>query len=308
MTDISNVDLNLLRVLDALLIDVSTKKAAVRLNLSQPAVSAALSRLRITFDDPLFLRQGQGLAPTDRALALEYPLKQVLHNIEDLLGQVEFDPAESTEHFRISGSDFYSEMLMPALGNHLADTAPNIVVHLVDLLPGSHATQFEQSPVDISLFPKSPMPNWLDWRPVFNATFFLMARRGNRVIEEAKLKPGDTIPLDLFCDLHHILYSIDGKPEAMADRALAELNRKRRVVMTVPSFSGVIRCVSVSDRVAFVPSLMASTANKLHGLEIYKSPIDMPKIENIMAWHKKATDTPSHKWLREQLVQVLSTF
>src|SRR4051812_39302989 len=118
-------DLNLLRVLDALLRDQSTVKAARRVRLSQPAVSAALGRLRDTLNDPLFVRQGQRLVPTDYARSLEIPLRRLLGELTELLsGPGTFDPLQAHQSFRIAGSDFFAEMLMPPLAPLLEKSAP----------------------------------------------------------------------------------------------------------------------------------------------------------------------------------------
>ena len=110
-------DLNLMRVLDALLHEGSTVRAGEKLHLSQSAVSGALSRLRHALDDDLFVRRGNRLVPTDYAAALALPLREELERLENLLSRPKrFDPARAQEVFRISGSDFFAEILMPALG------------------------------------------------------------------------------------------------------------------------------------------------------------------------------------------------
>ena len=106
MTNLNGFDLNLLRVLDALLREKSTVRAAERIVLSQPAVSAALGRLRHGLDDELFFRRGQGLEATEFARSLEEPLQAIMADLAKLLaGPAEFDPARSTASFRISGSE-----------------------------------------------------------------------------------------------------------------------------------------------------------------------------------------------------------
>lgn len=129
-----NFDLNLLRVLHALLEEHSTVRAGERLGLSQPAVSAALARLRAALGDELFFRRGKGLEPTQYALTLKEELKQVFERIEGLIrGPGTFDPRISDVSFRISGSDFFAELLMPRLAERLQLLAPKMRVHLVDL-------------------------------------------------------------------------------------------------------------------------------------------------------------------------------
>lgn len=155
MTNLSGFDLNLLRVLDALLQEHSTVRAGKRLGLSQPAVSAALGRLRTTLGDELFFRRGQGLEATRYALSLEVPLREALDRIERLIqGPSGFDPTKSQAGFRISGSDFFAELLMPKLAEYLQVEAPMMRVHLVDLVPDSYIDTLDRYEVDLALIPK----------------------------------------------------------------------------------------------------------------------------------------------------------
>jgi DNA-binding transcriptional LysR family regulator len=119
-------DLNLLKVLDALLRDASTTRAGERIGLSQPAVSAALGRLRVAFGDPLFVREGQALRPTEYALSLVAPLQHLLEDTNHLLARPAFDPSTATDLFRISAADFFTEMLLPDLTARLERDAPGV--------------------------------------------------------------------------------------------------------------------------------------------------------------------------------------
>lgn len=113
-------DLNLLRVLDAIFREGSTVKAAAGLGLSQSAVSGSLSRLRHALDDPLFVRQGNRLVATDYAASLQEPVRQELDRIAAMRSApARFDPRTAKGTFRVAASDFFAEMLMPALGDLL---------------------------------------------------------------------------------------------------------------------------------------------------------------------------------------------
>lgn len=305
--NLSALDLNLLRVLDALLHERSTTKAGRRIGLSQPAVSAALSRLRHALGDPLFVRQGQRLEPTDYARALELPLREVLDRLEELLaGPPVFDPKGTNRTFKISGSDFFAEMLMPRLGDHLAQTAPGVCIQLVDLVPDNYVGTLERYEVDLALIPHADYPHWIEHRPVFVSPFVVVARKGHPGLEQAGLVPGDTIPIDLFCELGHVLFSPEGKLRAMGDAALARVGRTRRVVMTVPVFSGVCAAVAGSDRVALLPRQLAMLMRDRLGLEIYEAPMPIAPALICMIWHRRASNDPAHKWLRDTIADILS--
>lgn len=290
------LDLNLLRVLDALLRHGSTVRAADALGMSQPAVSAALGRLRQRLGDPLFVRRGQGLAPTPRAQAMEAPLREALERIEALVSPPGFDPARSRDVFRLAGADFWAEMLMPALGERLSREAPGVRVQLVDLVPSGTLSTLERSEVDLVFLPKQEMPPWAVWRDLFASPFVTIARAGHEGL--AGVKPGSEVPLDLFCALGHVLMSVEGRLTAAMDVALAEAGRERRVVMTMPFFSGVVRAVAASDRVAMIPEQLARAVAAREGLEIYAPPLPPPAPTIGMAWHRRTDASPAHRWLR----------
>ncbi|GAB5506581.1 MAG: LysR family transcriptional regulator [Rhizobiaceae bacterium] len=299
-------DLNLLRVLDALLRDRSTTLAGQRIGLSQPAVSAALSRLRTALGDPLFVRQGQRLEPTVYALSLEIPLKRILDELETLLsGPADFDPAAANDIFKISGSDFFSTMLMPQLADRLAREAPGIRVQMVDLVPDNYVATVESYNIDLALIPQLDHPEWIEFQPLFNASFAMIARRGHKRLERAGVEAGDVVPIDLFCDLGHVLFSPEGKLKAMGDAALADVGRTRRVVLTMPTFDGVCRAVMQSDNVALVPRQYAVAEADRLGLAIYELPMPMPVPLIGMIWHRRATNSPAHRWLRGVIAEMM---
>ncbi len=307
MANLSSFDLNLLRVLDALLQYGSTVRAGRQLGLSQPAVSAALGRLRAGLGDELFFRRGQGLEATDYALSLKAPLREVLDAVEGLIrGPEVFDPLRSTASFRISGSDFFAEMLMPQLAYRLARLAPNMRVHLVDLVPDAHVDTLERYEVDLALIPSRKLPDWVDSCRVFGSHFSVIARDGHPRLERAGVRPGDTVPIDLFCDLGHVIFSSEGNARAMGDAALARVGRKRRVVMSLPVFSGVYRAVAGSDLVALLPSPLARHVAADARLQMYHAPMPIEKAQIHMIWHRRYSAGAAHAWLRAQIAELLA--
>lgn len=301
-------DLNLLRVLDALLREGSTVRAGQRIGLSQPAVSAALGRLRHALGDPLFVRQGQHLVATDFARTLEIPLHSALDQIQQLLsGPLDFDPNRARHTFKISGSDFFAQLLMPPLAEELSQAAPGVVIQLVDLVPDNYVKSLESRSVDLALIPKTDMPEWVDYEVMFTARLVPIARAGNSHLVRAGIRPGQEIPIDLFCSVGHVLFSPEGRLTGMGDAALARAGHKRKVVMTMPVFMGVCGAVSRSDFLALVPHQVAERIARPFGLEVYAAPIPVTPVELCMVWHKRSTLNPAHTWLRGRIAQVLDT-
>lgn len=305
--NLSAFDLNLLKVLDALLREQSTVRAGHRVGLSQPAVSAALSRLRHAMNDPLFVREGRGLVPTDFARALEMPLRETLDRIELMLaGPGDFDPSTADISFKLSGSDFFAELLMPRLAEHLTRVAPDVRVQLVDLVPDSYVDTIERYMVDMALIPRTDFPEWVDHRTIFRSSFTVIARRDHPALKAAGVADGDPVPLDLFCDLPQVLFSPEGKLSAMGDAALAKLGRTRKVAMTLPVFSGVYRAVAQSDLIALLPTQLAQHVKDRVGLTLHAPPMPVPEAIICIVWHRRSTNAPAHRWLREQIARLMA--
>jgi DNA-binding transcriptional LysR family regulator len=118
--------------------------------------------------------------------------------------------------------------------------------------------------------------------------------------------PGATVPLDLFCDLGHVLMSPEGKPRSFTDTALESLGRARRVVMTLPTFAGVARVVEESDLVAMMPRQLARHLDRLPSLDAFAAPVDIGVARIVMAWHKRSTAAPPHRWMRACIADLLA--
>ncbi|MGR3541468.1 MAG: LysR family transcriptional regulator [Hasllibacter sp.] len=303
MTNINGFDLNLLKVLDALLREGSTVRAAERLHLSQPAVSAALGRLRHALGDPLFVRRGQGLEATDHARALAGPVRDALDLAEAVLAGPSFDPATSRAVFRISGSDFFAEMLMPRLAERLAREAPLMRVHLVDLVPDGYVDTLDRYEVDMALIPSMGLPDRVDHRAVFWSGFSAIARAGHPALKD--LAAGQEVPMDVFCALGHVLFSPEGKARSIGDAALAAVGRERRVAMTLPVFSGVWNAVRGSDLIALIPTQLAEAVAPRAGLAVHRPPMPIDDVLIEMIWHRRATTSPAHRWLRDVVAEEL---
>ena len=300
----ATLDLNLLRVLDALFSEGSTVKAANRLAMSQSAVSGALSRLRYALDDPLFVRQGNRLVVSDYAAGIETGLREELERLEFLLTPpTTFDPQTAEGTFRIAASDFFAELLMPPLGYLLQKSAPNLRAQLVDLVPNDYLASLEQRKADIALIPDLELPDWVNREPLFHSPFHVIARKGNPGI--ARLKDGAQMPMDTFCALHHVLFSPEGKLAAMGDAALTRVGKRRQVAITVPVFSGVCRAVSESDLIALVPAQLAEKVGKAFGLHVFKPPMEIDPALIIGIWHKRSDNAPMAAWMRSQVFELM---
>lgn len=305
MANLAGFDLNLLKVFDAMLREGSTVRAGERLGLSQPAVSAALKRLRHAIGDPLFVRHGQRLVPTSRAQALEPALRRAIEAIEGVLSEPEaFTPARAAFDFRISGTDFFASLLMPALVRQLGTAAPGVRVQLVDLVPDSYVAALVRFDVDLALIPVTDFPAWITHEALFREHFTVIAREGHPAL--SGVAPGETLPLDIFCRLGHVLCSPEGRFHGLCDVALARIGRTRRVVAAVPVFEGVISIVRGSDLIALVPQALALARAEGGGFRVYRPPVAVTPPLLCMAWQRRRSEDPAHRWMRGQVRAALS--
>ncbi|MDR6267434.1 LysR family transcriptional regulator [Roseobacter sp. N2S] len=309
MANLSSFDLNLLRVLDALLIEHSTVKAGQRLGLSQPAVSGALARLRKSLKDELFFRNGQKLEATEFALSLREPLRDIMSRVEVLIRAPElFDPAVADNKFRISGSDFFAELLMPVLAERIEVEAASVRVHLVDLVPDDRVGTLESYDVDFALLPQTKLPDWAEGQFVFQSSFSVIVRKQHPRIKAARITRGDVMPLELFCDLGHILFSTEGNPVGLGDEGLARVGRSRSVVMTLPVFSGVYRAVAGSDLIALLPTALAHRIAETANLDVFQPPIPVDPARLFLIWNRRYSHSSPHQWLRSLIVDLLQPY
>ena len=296
-------DLNLLRVLDALLREGSTVGAARRLSLSQSAVSAALNRLRDAIGNELLVRRGNRLEPTDFARALADPLGQTLAELETMLEPGDFDPTTSQTTLRLSGPDYYSDMILPLLAQLVEREAPGIMLQMFDLVPEDHFGTLDRYEVDLILMPGGPLPDWAMSRVIFHSAFALLARRDHPAIEWADDRP--RLSLDAFCAVGHVLYSPSGEVRSFTDEALERLGRHRRVAMTLPKFSAIAHTVSLTDMIGTVPHTLAERLAPTYGLVVMPSPVAIGPHPMLMVWSRRSHENPAHRWLRDRITELV---
>lgn len=298
MQTLRQLDLNLLKALDALLDERNVTRAAARLNLTQPAMSGMLTRLRESFDDPLLVRVQRGVAPTPRALALAAPVKQVLADIAGLLQPAAFDPASAQMTVSIAATDYALKAIALPYLVALRPLAPSVRVALLPLVNEQLQGQLEQGTVDLALgTPESTAPE-LHTRTLFDERYVCVMRSGHPAAQPA-------LSLDRFCALDHALVSYAGGSfEGVTDEALARLGRQRRVMLSLKSFLLLPDILRASDLVAVVPRRLVAD---LDGLVLCEPPLAIPGFTKVLAWHERTHRDPGQRWLRALLVQTCAT-
>jgi DNA-binding transcriptional LysR family regulator len=188
---------------------------------------------------------------------------------------------------------------MPPLAQYVSDSAPGVRISLVDLVPDDHVAKLKDHSVDMALIPRIEFPAWAEYRNVFKSRFVVGARRGHERLKRAGLLPGDTIPIDLFCDLGHIAFSQVGSLSVMGDTALARIGRQRRVAMTMPVFGGICHAIADSDFIALLPDQIGHKLGARLGLDLYETPMPIAPVQLCMVWHRRNAVSAAHRWLRD---------
>jgi DNA-binding transcriptional LysR family regulator len=296
--DTRRVDLNLLVALDALLTERNVTRAAKRLHLSQPAVSARLRRLRAVFRDPLLVPAQRGMVPTQRALDLRTPLREALETVLAVVAErAPFEPARAELIINIAASDYVQCALLRPLLAALRSTAPQLRLAWRQLNVPGLVDQMERMEVDLAIMTIHTAPPQLRSRPLFSERYVFIARRGHPRLRRA-------LDLDTFVGLEHVVVSPRGGGfSGPTDAVLQARRRSRRVALSVPSFLIVPEIVAQSDLVAVVPErLVRGRADKLL---VRDPPLPVPGFTMGMVWHERTTTHPAHRWLRDTLAGVV---
>jgi DNA-binding transcriptional LysR family regulator len=300
--DIRRSDLPLLISLDALLDAQNVTQAARRLNISQPAMSAQLAKLRELFDDPLLVpaENGRGMVPTHRALELRPRLGDALRQLQDAVGHVEsFDPATARRNFVIAANDSVFTILgIPALSRILSFGNADLRVSFVSAAEQGLTDRLARGEVDLFLGDQSKVPDALKSR-FLTSDGFRMAQRKHHP------RGPQAASLDEYCGLAHVLVSQLGQFNSQIDELLAAVSRSRNVVVTVPSYNQVALVLANTDCVATLPSGLLTRYASI--LDIFPAPIDVPAFRLSMAWHARAQADAGHRWLRELFVASVSS-
>ena len=292
--DLRRVDLNLLVIFETLMFEKNLTRAAEKLFLGQPAVSAALARLRDLFDDPLLVRNGRTFEPTARALAILKELQPAMDTISSAVSRArEFNPANNRDTFRIGLSDDAEFGLFPALLKQIREEAPEvvIVVRRVNFLLISPMLASGEISVGVSY------------------TTDLPANAKRRKLRELKVKVlrGDDRPgpltLDEFCSRPHALVSFSGDLSGNLDNDLAKLGRSRRVVLAVPQFSGLRSILAGTELLASVPDYAAASLIEGTSQRADDPPFPIVTSDLAMVWSGVTDNDPAERWLRSKIVQ-----
>lgn len=295
MKSISSVDLNLLVSLDALLAESNVTRAAARLHVSQPALSAQLARLRQLFGDPLLIpaESGRGMIATARALALRMPLRKALADLGAVINSEDgFDPRSARRTFQVAIGDNATTLVGLPLIELLGRSAgPGVQIAMSMAEPDAAAAHLEEGDIDLLIDAQRVIPDSAKMRVLLTQPFVMAQRKGH---------PRGTGALDLetYLGLRHVVASpLRGPVHGYMDDYLAQLGYRRNIVLSVPQFGLVPAVLQNSDYVSTLPA--GQLAGHAGQLDTFALPFDAPPFALAMAWHPRNHDEPGLEWLRE---------
>jgi DNA-binding transcriptional LysR family regulator len=297
---LAQIDLNLLVTFETLFEERSVTTAAQRLYLGQPAMSAALGRLRTLFGDELFIRVGREMQPTSKAIEIAPGIADALARIRQTIqSSQEFEPASDRRDLAIASADYMSFLVMPKLIAYCHQFAPNLNFRTIEFDKDNIGDLLEKGVVDLALgvFPNPPRQTICV--PLFQEHFVGIARKNHPAMSQ---KP---ISLEVFVNLSHVLVTIRRDITGEIDRALAVHNLQRRIALTVPHVLILPSIIGSTDLVTAVPSRMANYFSRLDEIEFFKLPIDLQPWNVSMLWSKLTDKDDAICWLR-QTIQMLS--
>jgi DNA-binding transcriptional LysR family regulator len=300
-------DLNLLKVFDEVMAGRSLTKAAVRLSLTQPAVSNALRRLRVSLGDELLVRKGRTLEPTSRAMELWPAVRDSLRNLQATLAPGVFQPASAENVFVLAMADATAAELMPGLVDAIGKEAPGVSLRVLPLTTRDPRKLLDAEKADIAIghFPvamadlaaqaqRGEPSAYMHYR-LFQGDYVCVMRQGH---------PYAKAPLTLkrYCEARHLLVSFSGHAFGFVDEALQAKGARRRVVLTVNQFFTAGKVVAHSDLLTVLPRHFVNVTGFADQLVQRELPFKVPTIQVDAVWHHRQDTSAAHAWLRSKVV------
>jgi len=304
--NINRIDLNLLVYLDALLRERNVTQAAHHLNLSQPAMSNGLRRLRVLFDDPLLVRTSDGMTPTERALELEPVVREVLTIIDRAVQpRSAFEPKKAQRVFRIMASDYAESTLLPTVLGQLRTLAPGLTLDIMTPSDVSFA-DVERGKVDMVINRFDSMPQSFHQIHLWDDSFSCLLSPENPVL--------DDFTLDNYLKASHVWVSKTGMGVGVGvdpddvqrlgwvDAALNKLGKKRQIRVFTRHYQAAMTMAEQNDLIVTLPTRAAQLKANNPKVVLREPPLDIPPLELKMAWSPLLQHNPANRWLRKLIV------
>jgi len=295
------LDLNLLRVFAAVMLERNVTRAATQLAMTQPAVSNALRRLREATGDELFVTVPSGVVPTAHAAGMWPHVEAALDRLSQALDPQGFDPTRDPRSFTMAMADATATVLMPAFIDTLLRERALTDVRVLPLSSRDPRPQLEQGAADVAVgfFPDVAAALAAEGTratialdPLYSCEYVVVMRRDHPLATRPGLSLAD------YCAVHHVRVSFAGRPRGFVDEALAREGRERQVMLTVNQFSTAARVVHESDLLTVLPLSFVPASGLAEGLAVRPFPGTLPPIEVSLLWHRRHERDVAQRWLR----------
>lgn len=295
--NLRSVDLNLLTVFDAVMEKGKLSEAAEMLGMTQPAVSNAVARLRLTFKDELFIRSRYGMVPTAKAKELLQPIRQALSIIQDTLDPSnEFDPNLSARTYKLAIGDYGELVLLPILLGIFSQYKGKLKIETYPEMDKTSFEQVRQGQLDFYFDYKTPQDEQLDYCHVADEEVVVIARKQHPKI-------GNTLSQQQYLKAQHVIIKYQHHQLTMLEDFLRSSKPiARDVVAEVCQYIALPGLVSNTDYLATVPRRMAEYYGQIYPIKILPLPFKTPKTKAYMIWHKSMNQDKSHQWLKDQIL------
>lgn len=305
--NISKIDLNLLIYLDVLLREKNVTRAASQLNITQPAMSNGLKRLRNLFNDPILVRTSDGMVPTERARSLSPVIRKILLELEEALqGEEEFNEQNSQRVFRIMASDYAASTLLPELLRRINQIAPNVTL---DIMTPSDVNfhDVEAGKIDMAINRFDELPQSFHQKTVWRDSFSCLLSADNPVVSKFNLNS--------YLSSKHVWVSKTGfgvgvgmdpkdvQKLGWVDESLAKLGKKRDIKVFTRNYHVAMQLAYEDGLIATLPTRAAKLHEGDPNYTILKPPFDIPDIELKMIWSPLLHHDASHIWFRQLVVE-----
>lgn len=307
MNHFRQIDLNLLIYLDALLRERNVTRAAEQLNITQPAMSNGLKRLRTLLNDPILVRTSEGMVPTERALAMKSQVRELLYSVEEIIQPTRaFEPGESDRVFRMMISDYAASTLMSPLLKALREHAPDVTI---DLMTPSDVSfhDVENGKVDIAINRFEDLPQSFHQKQLWQDDFACLIHQSHPLLENYTLEG--------YLEAEHSWVSKTGfgvgigmTPDAVqklgwVDNALAKIGHTRRIQVFTRNYH-VAMHLAREGLIATLPKRAAKLYEDAPDLVLREPPFAIPEIDLQMIWSPLLQHDEGHRWFRQLVSEV----
>lgn len=295
LRNLAKLDLNLLHVFEAVYSEASITRAAETLNVTQPAVSNSLARLRDIFGDALFVRAGQGIAPTPLAQSLIHPIRGALIALDRTLALHErFDPLTSERIMTFSMSDFAEAVVLAPLVGEINRIGSRITVRNHFVAERELDSGLASGEIDFAVESHPLAEPGLGRRLLFRDEFVCVVRKGHPVL-------GESMTFEHYLELRHLHISNRPRVANLVDGAIGRLKRRREVAVHVEHCLAAQAILAQSDLCLTIPTSFVERFLPADRFEVMPRPFRMPPLQTWLYWHPASENSPAHKWVRSLL-------